>query len=217
MRGGFAIIGDESAPEQARLAYRDGGPFLVGRGAWLEAMIDAVAGRGARAPAAHAVLRSALAPSGAAPRALVVTALLPKSLRDRVRAETDAGAAGAFAGVLGVEEVGAAVATSEATTEAEVDLRCETPAACGAVKGVIEKARLALSGNLGARMMGFGPLIDGLSIDAAAEGALAVRTRAPTADLAEALAHALTRLWGRDPRLGLPPDAPPPAVPGADR
>lgn len=46
-RGGFVVIGDASAPDQARLAYRDGGPFLVGRGAWLGAIIDA-AGRSGR-------------------------------------------------------------------------------------------------------------------------------------------------------------------------
>ncbi len=208
MRGGFAVIGDDSAPKQARLAYRDGGPFLVGRGTWLEAMIDAAAGRGAHAHSEHEALRSVLAPAGAAPRAVVITALLPKSLRDRVRAETDAGAAGAFAGVLEVEEAGAAVTTSDATTALEIELRCETAAACGDVKELIEKGRLSLSSHFGARLLGFGPLIDGLSIDAPGAGALAIRTRSPTADLAQALA----RLWGlapgpRGPRADVHADA----------
>jgi hypothetical protein len=41
--------------------------------------------------------------------------------------------------------------------------------------------------------MGFGPLIDGASIDSTVAGALVVKTRAPTRDLAEALARALAR------------------------
>jgi hypothetical protein len=191
-RGDFVVIGDASAPGQARLAYRAPGPFLVGRGAWLDAMIDSAAiGAAGGAPSRHAALRAQLTASGALPPALVVTALLPKSLRERVRAEADAGAAGAFAGVLGVEEAGAAVTTSEATTAFEVELRCETAAACGDVKELIGRARLALSSNLGARLMGFGPLIDGLSIDAAVPGVLTVKTRAPTGDLAQAL----SRTW----------------------
>ena len=219
VRGEFAIIGDGNVPRQARLAYRNGGPFLVGTGAWLEAMIDAFAGRGPRARAEHIALRSVLAPAGAAPRALVLTALLPKSLRDRVRAETDGGVAGAFAGVLGVEEAGAAVAASEATTALEIDLRCETPVACGDVKELIEKGRLALSGNVGARLMGLGPLIDGLSIDASVAGALAVRTRSPTADLAEALAHVWARAAPAGPTTpaASPVGGPSPPLPGADR
>jgi hypothetical protein len=219
VRGDFAIIGDERAPRQARLAYHNGGPFLVGTGAWLEAMIDAFAGHGPRARPEHLALRTALAPPGAAPRALVLTALLPKSLRDRVRAETDAGIAGAFAGVLGVEEAGAAVVASEATTALEMDLRCETPAACGDVKELIEKGRQTLSGNLAARLMGLGPLIDGLSIDASVAGALAVRTRSPTGDLAKTLAHLLARAPGAPAldRDAAPRGSPPPQLPGADR
>jgi hypothetical protein len=187
MREGFTVIGDDRAPSQARLAYRDHGPFLVGRGVWLEAMIDAALGRAPRARPEHEVLRAALAPPGSAARAVVVTALVPKSIRDRIRAETDAGAGGPFAGVLGVEEAGAAITASESTTALEVELRCETPGSCMEVKELIARARLALAGNFSARLMGLGPLIDGLSIDSTVPGVLALRTRAPTSDLAQAL------------------------------
>jgi hypothetical protein len=195
-RGDYAVIGDESDPGQARLAYRDRGPFLVGRGAWLDAMIDAAASRGARAPARHLAMRATLAPPSGPPRALVLTALLPKSLRDRLRAsEAEAGAAAsaAFEGVLGVEEAGAAVTASDTTTAIEVALRCETAAACLDVKELIEKGRRALAGDFAVRLLGFGPLVDSLIIDSTVPAALGIRTRAPTGDLAEALA----RLWSR--------------------
>jgi len=215
-RGDFVVIGDVSAPDQARLAYRDGGPFLVGRGSWLDAMVDA-AGRASRGPSPHDVLRAALAPAGAPARALVVTALLPKSLRERVRAETDAGPGGAFAGVLGVERAGAAVTTSDATTAVEVDLRCETAAACGDVEELIEKGRRGLSGDFAARLMGLGPLIDGLSVDAATPGSLFVRTRAPTRDVADVLERLWTRLPARSPGGAPYVPVPPPPPAGADR
>ncbi len=196
-RGGFVVIGDASAPDQARLAYRAGGPFLVGRGAWLDAMIDAAGRSVPPRSSPHDVLRAALAPDGAPARALLVTALLPKSLRDRVRAETDAGPVGAFAGVLGVEQAGAALTTTAEITVVEAELRCETPDACRDVKELIEKGRRALAGDFAARLMGLGPLIDGLSMDAASPGSLWVRTRAPTRDVAEALERFWTRLPSR--------------------
>ncbi len=192
-RGDYAIVGDESAPTQARLAYRDRGPFLVGRGAWLDAMIDAAGSHAVRAASPHQALRASLAPGGA-PRALLVTALLPKALRERLRAsEVDADAGAAFSGVLGVEEAGAAVTASDGATSIEVDLRCESAAACGEVKELIAKGRRSLSGNLGMRLMGFGPLIDGLSVDSTVATALTLKTRAPTGDLAAAIEKAVTR------------------------
>ncbi len=196
-RGQYAVIGDDAAPGQARLAYRDRGPFLVGRGPWLDAMIDAADGHAAPAPSWHQTLRASLAPPGEPPRALVVTGLLPKAVRDRLKAseaEAGAGPSPAFGGVLGVEEAGAAVTTSDASTAIELELRCESPAACGEVKELIERGKRSLSSNLGVRLMGFGPLIDGASIDSSAANAanvLVVKTRAPTRDLAQALAKVL--------------------------
>jgi hypothetical protein len=189
-RGDFLVISDGSAPNGARLAYRDGGPFLVGRGAWLDAMIDAVGGRAPRALSRHEALRASLAPAGLPLPALVVTALLPKSLRDRVRAETDAGPGRAFAGVLGVEEAGAAVIASESSTAVDVEIHCEAPEACREVKELIETGRRDLSGNFSARLMGFGPMVDGLSVEVRTPDSLAIKTRAPTGDLAQALAGA---------------------------
>jgi hypothetical protein len=214
-RGGYVVIGDENAPTQARLAYRDRGPFLVGTSPWLDAMIDAAGSHAVGVPSRHLALRDALAPGGAS-RALVVTALLPKPIREKLgTSEADGDAGAAFTGVLGVAQAGAAVTALDATTTIEVELRCDTPAACEEVKELIEKGRRSLSGNLGVRLMGFGPLVDGVSFDAAAAGALAVRTRAPTAGLAQAL----ERLWARVTPASGPssPAAPAAAAAAADR
>ncbi len=52
-RGDYTILENTSDPNHTRGAYRDGGPFLVGRGAWLDAMIDAVDGQPPPAGRAH--------------------------------------------------------------------------------------------------------------------------------------------------------------------
>jgi hypothetical protein len=208
-RGDFLVIGYGNAPTQARLAYRQGGPFLVGRGAWLNAMIDAAEGRPPRAASRHDALRAALVPAGAPARAVVITALLPKSLRDRVRAETDAGPGGAFAGVLGVAEAGAAVTTSPSSTAVDVELRCDAANACEEVKELIETGRRNLSGNFAARLMGFGPLIDSLAVEVHTPVTLALSARAPTADLAQAIGRIIGAFSPRAP-AGSPTGAPPP-------
>ncbi|MGH7295457.1 MAG: hypothetical protein ACRELB_11015, partial [Polyangiaceae bacterium] len=82
-REGFTLVEDTGDEKHARLAYREGGPFLVGRGAWLDASIDAVTGKGAPANPQHAELRKSLVSKpGAPPPAIVVTALLPATVRD---------------------------------------------------------------------------------------------------------------------------------------
>ncbi len=137
VRGGFSVVSDANTPAAARLAYRNGGPFLVGRGPWLDAMIDAADGRAPRAKAEHDALRTALSPAGSPPRPSS-SPRLPKSLRDRVRADSDTGVDSrpneAFAGVLGVAEAGGAITPgpggsdgkSGPTTEVDLELRCET-------------------------------------------------------------------------------------------
>jgi hypothetical protein len=222
-RGDFALVSNDTGPEAASVAYRPGGPFLIGRGPWLDAMIDAVDGKTAHSSPSHDALRRALvgsAPGAGTTAGLVVTALLPSALRDRLASEAaDAGEApapnGAFAGILGVREAGLSIvahgpwAAPSASTGFDLELRCDTPQACADVKKLIERERFALSGDFRARLLGLGPLIDGLSFGEApgAEAppdtqggarsglaaSLSVRTRAPTGDLA----RMLSRLLGR--------------------
>lgn len=196
-RDGFTVVEDTSDAQHARVAYRDGGPFLVGRGAWLDAMMNAAVGKGARARADHEALREALAPSGStAPRAVVLTALLPKALRKKLEGELGAEAGGdgerAYAAVLSVEAAGLALSTggSGSTTQLAAELRCETPAACDEVKTLIERTRLSASQNLGLRLVGLGPLLDSLHVEVHGTS-LSARAQAPTDDLARALQRVL--------------------------
>ncbi|HEX3769509.1 MAG TPA: hypothetical protein VHV30_01535, partial [Polyangiaceae bacterium] len=91
-------------PRGASLAVRPGGPYLVGRGAWLDAMIDAVDGKGTptEASGAHEALRRDLLDKAATEPGLVITALLPKALRDRLAGESEEGAGASAVADAGV-------------------------------------------------------------------------------------------------------------------
>ncbi len=215
-RGAFTILENE---EQTRFAYRQGGPFLVGRGAWLDAMIDAVESAPTEERPEHAALRQALARAGAQSqggrdRAVVVTALLPKSLRERLRAEFGAelGNGGgqadderAYSGILAVASAGLALGTGGpgSTTELAVELRCDPdPAtACADVKALVERKRMVLSRDLGLRLVGLGPLLDSLAVRVTG-ASLSATAAAPTDDLGRALERALAF---RSPRRPPPP------------
>lgn len=200
--GAFTTVEDTADAKHARVAYRQGGPFLVGRGAWLDAMVDAVEGEGRRPSPEHAALRAALASRRAGPeQALVLTALLPSALRERLKGELGAElgeeevrseADKAAVGVLAVSQAGVALRTGSAgsTTELAAELRCETPAACDEVKSLVERKRLAFSRELAVRLLGLGPLLDSLKIEARGSE-LSASASAPTDDLARAVQRAL--------------------------
>jgi hypothetical protein len=199
-RGTFAVVEDTSDARHSRLAYRDGGPFLVGRGAWLDAMMDAVQGTGERMRPEHAALRAELQAAGGGPaRSVVLTALLPASLRDKLKAELGSELAeneksnATFSAVLGVSAVGIAVGqTSDgATTELAARLRCETASACDLVQRFIERKRLALARDFALRAVGLGPLLDSLEVTSQGP-ALSAKAQASSQGLADALERALS-------------------------
>lgn len=199
-RGSFAIVDDPSDAKRGRVAYRDGGPFLVGRGAWLDAMMDAAEGKTPRASDndAHASLRRALVHDRDAPRAAVLTASLPKSLREKLKGEMSAELASesdkTWAGVLSVDRAGIAM-TAGASTDLSAELRCETAEACDAVARFIERKRASFSRDFGVRLVGLGALLDSLSVEVRGPS-LSATAHGPTEDLARALARFAPRDGG---------------------
>jgi hypothetical protein len=199
-RGSFTLVDDAgaTAPDSPKLAFKEGGPYLVGRGKWLDAMMAAAEGAqpALATNAAHASLRKSLA-STSPPRVAVATAVLPSSVRERVRGEMGLEVDGgednpAMAGVLAVTTAGLALSTGPAggDTELAAELRCETTQACDEVKKLVERKRLDLSKDFGARLVGLGPLIDSLTVEA--KGTTLIATaRAPTTDLARAVSKVL--------------------------
>jgi hypothetical protein len=201
-RGTFTLVGDVDDAKRARLAYRDGGPFLVGRGGWLLTMIDAVDGKTERAAPELLALRASLMTSGAGvadghgPRAVVAAALLPRATRDQLKAEMEGQAAPneAYAGVLAVDRAGVAVATGApgSTTYFTAEVHCESAEACAAVKTLIEQKRFAVASNPGLRLLGLGDAMDSLAVEPHGPS-LSLHAEAPT----DTLARLVGRVVGR--------------------
>jgi hypothetical protein len=193
-RGSFAVV-DAGDAHHTRFAYRDGGPFLVGRGAWLDAMIDAAEGKAERMRAEHRSLRSALLAT-VPPPVIVASALLPTSMRQRLRAElaveVGAGDEHAYASVLAVQAAGLGVQTGGpgSTTVLSAALQCENADACAGVRDLALHERQKLSGDFSVRALGLGPLLDSLAIEVKDDAASA-SARIPTDDLAAGLKRLL--------------------------
>jgi hypothetical protein len=199
-RGSFTLVEDSSSGKRARVAYRDGGPFLVGSGAWLDKMMDAVDGKAERERPEHAALRAVLTARTAAPPVVSLTALLPKGLRERLKAEISSQGGDvekaegdrAYASVLAVDQAGASVTTGGpgSTTKVAVELHCESKADCDEVREIALRKRLALSKNFGVRMIGLGPLLDSFAAEVQ-KSSLTATAQAPTDDLARAVQRAV--------------------------
>jgi hypothetical protein len=245
--GSFAVVEDpaEASADRARprLAYGHGGLLVAGRGAWFDAMVAASDHKapGAREAPAHVAMRTSLMNrDGWRSPTLVVSALLPRSLRDRIKNEMGAevgakdNSQNVMGGVLGVSMVGLALkaGTSGQNLDVAVELVCDKEAggarmddgaeACGLVEKLILKKRLEWSKELTLRMVGLGPLLD--SIEVKRDGA---RLRVTAGAPASALANAIDRVLrfrarqrederpppGPPPNTGLAAPAPPPTLP----
>jgi hypothetical protein len=206
VQGAFTVLEDAADGTHTRVAYREGGPFLVGRGGWLDAMMTAAGGKDPGPSSAHVTLRESLA--GEARPTVLLTALLPSSLRQRLRAEvTDPAQEREYASVLSVDQAGLALTTGPAgsTTRLAAQLHCETADACAEVQRLIGQKRLALSRDFGVRLVGLGPLLDSLTLRADGTS-LSLTASAPT----DALTKAVERVLAYRSR-----NAPPPPLPSA--
>ena len=223
--GSFVVVEDSAGAEEAarpRLAYGRGGLLVVGRGAWFDAMLAAADGKkpGAREARAHVAMRSSLTSrDGWRSPTVLISALLPRSLRDRLKGEMTAevspdgtpadSSQSIMSGVLGVSGVGLALraGTSGGTIDAAVELVCDTEDGCAAVEKLILKKRLDWSKELTLRLVGFGPMLD--SIEVKRDGARLRVTAGAAADALASTIDRVLRLKARSQERGDP--LPPPA------
>jgi hypothetical protein len=200
---------------KGQIVWRDGAPLLVGRGAWLGKMRGALDGTEPRVASqkAHSALREVVgANAGEAARpALVATAVLPKALRERLRRQmvTEGDAPGSKSAqtmdaILAVGEVAISVKTTSATAPVTVfaELRCEKPGACETVRAFLERKRTKLGQDPLVRLMGFGPILDAVTLEANGE-VLDARAEWAAADVRRVLSALGRALFPP------PPDAPP--------
>ncbi len=202
--GTFVVLEDTGSSDgsaaRPRLAYGRGGLLVVGKGAWFDAMLGAADHRspGIREATEHLALRTSMTShDGFRAPTLLVTAMLPRTLRDRLKSEmgAEAGAHDSsnviMAGVLGVSAVGVAIHAGGTgqSIDASIELVCDSPEGCEAVEKLAQKKRAEWSRDLTLRMVGLGPLLD--SFELKREGA---HLRATASAGADALASTLERV-----------------------
>jgi hypothetical protein len=232
--GTFVVLEDASSGSaRPRLAYGRGGLLVVGKGTWFDAMLGAAdrTKPGLRDAAQHMALRSSLTSrEGFRSPTLVATAILPRSLRDRLKGEMGAETGGGggdgasdgsnaiMAGVLGVSAVGVAVKAGGRgqSMDAVVELVCDDDSACEAVEKLAQKKRGEWSRDLAMRMIGFGPLLDSLQVKRS--GAHLVATASVSADTLASTIERVLKLRARQGATAvpaLPHSTPQPAPPQA--
>jgi hypothetical protein len=229
-RGGFTTVEEDDAQalDAPRLAYSDNGVFLVGRGAWLTAMIDTVEGRevSVRAAGKHESLRNELDSGDPMhPRTAVMTAILPGVLRAKLRTQiglevmpsTDVTSTSTMNGVLSVGLAGVALTTtpSGGQTEMIAELHCDTVEGCAAVGRIIEAKRKSFGQDFRLRMLGLGAVFDSMTVQI--DGThIKATLRAPSDDLVRLVDRVLALRGGGGGgalRPGMPAASAPPRLP----
>jgi hypothetical protein len=225
--GSFVVLEDSSSATggsaRPRIAYGRGGLLVVGRGTWFDAMLGAAdrTKPGLREAAEHVALRASLTRhDGFKSPTLLVTALLPRTLRERLKGEMGAesgshdSSSAIMAGVLGVSAVGVAIHAGGPgqSVDASLELVCDSPEGCEAVEKLAQKKRGEWSRDLSLRMVGLGPLLD--SFELKREGAHLRATASAGADALAATIERVMKLRARRSAADGPPnDAPRPRAP----
>jgi hypothetical protein len=201
--GSFRTVHDGSLPTPGgEIAVKKGGPLLLGGGAYLRAMIDAADGRVAniRRSLAHANLARELS-EGAIKLTFVLSPEQRRSISEQVDRASSIQAGGA------AMELGPMV-------KLHALLACETEDACAELAKSLTAVKQARAGDMAVRMVGFGSVLDRLSIEPS--GKLVHLRVAVPADEATTLADRLLALRGiRHPMPKDRPSAEPAARPPA--
>ncbi len=232
--GSFHVLEDPRGSKPG-LAFREGGLLLVAEGSWLASMISAADSAEQGAKGAHTDLHGTLAagigadPRLAAPTALV-TAVLPRPLRERLRAELGEEIARAAGGPDGADTpqaimsavlsvagagLGVALGGADGQVSARAELACEDPASAQVLARLVERKRFGWSKELWVRLIGLGGAVDSITVEPRGT-TLSVGLHAPTDELSRGVAR-LLELGQKKLKPPAPGASPPPAAPPAPR
>lgn len=158
--GSFTTVRDASGTQSGKIAVRHGGPVLLGEGNYLQRMISTADRKEPNLlTTAHPKLREE---AGGA--AIVATAILPEELKARVRKEMgdiDAPAmrVTSFVGAVSVDR----------TMRIAALVTCDTKEPCADLSVSLRESREEAAKDIGARLLGVGPLLDRVHIEAKGE------------------------------------------------
>jgi hypothetical protein len=203
--GGFRTVRDSAQAGGGEIAVRKGGPLLLGAGSYLRAMIDAADGRAPsiRSSVAHTQLGKQI--DGGAVRVTVV--LSPeqrRSLVDELAIDgaKDSPAASVVAGAFGVK-LGPRVALHGV-------IACEQADACARFATILKSARDAKANDYSIRLVGFGEVLEQLTIEP--KGELIDLRVELAAEQAATLADRVLKLRGVSHPMPNPDDLMPPTA-----
>lgn len=196
---------------RAKIAYRDGAPLLVARGDYLATMQAALDGETPRVVDGydHAALRKRATARAGKDVLLVATALLPKSVRDRIKDEMSDGTESSesqrktMSAILAVSAFSLSVAARGDDLAVFAELDCESDGACATVHDFLERKRKIIASQPSARFVGIGGLLDALHLETKGSS-LELSLSAPETEIVRAARAALHAAFSPAP----PPPAP---------
>ena len=205
-RGSWTVVEQEgflSEATRAKIAYRDGAPLLVARGDYLATMQATLDGK--KIASDHDALRRVAIAHAGNDVLFVATALLPKSVRDKLKDElaTEADATSAskketMNGILAVTSVALSIASHGDSLDVFAELGCESADACTTVAAFLERKRKSLAAEPAARLIGLAGILDALRIDAHGT-VIDASVTAPEAELARAVRAVLRSAFNPAP------------------
>ncbi len=191
------ILSERTRP---KIAHRDGAPLLIARGDYLATMQATLDGTAKRAEVAaeHAALRKVALDHVGKDSLLVATAILPKSVRDKIKAEAPDEKNVTMAAILSVKTVSLAITAYGPALDIFAELGCETEAACSTVRDFLERKRTEIASRPAARFVGIGALLDATRLET--HGAvLDLSLRAPASEIARAVRALLGSAFSPQP------------------
>ncbi len=185
---GYSIVEDTNlGASRPRIAIRDGSPLFIGHGAWMRQMMGAFDRKTPRpaVTSAHVRLRDELHAQDAA---ISATAILPTSLRERLRSEVDNGqktGGPTFSAILQVSEVGVVMRLGQDAGPEGLDAvaRCESALACNTLRDFIERKRTVLANDWGVKLIGMATLLESMRMHTQ-DAELFLDLDAPAAEIA---------------------------------
>jgi len=221
-RGSWTVLEQEGAiaeATRAKIAYRSGSPVLVARGDYLATMQSALDGQTARAESDgdHEKLRKAArAHQGTI---AIATAVLPKSIRDRIKNEMEGETSpdknastdprsgtsrtATMTAILAVRALTVSVATRHDDVDVFAELACENEGACATLREFLDRKRKSIVQEPAARFAGIGAILDGAHVEA--NGAsLDVTLSGSESEMARAARAVIGAAFGPTEKRGIP-------------
>lgn len=207
-RGSWTVLEQEGAlaeATRAKIAYRSGSPVLVARGDYLATMQSALDGQTARAESDgdHEKLRKAAASHQGT--IAIATAVLPKSIRDRIKnemeGETSPDKTATMTAILAVRALTVSLATRGDDVDVFAQLACENENACSTIRDFLDRKRKSIAQEPAARFAGIGAILDGAHLEARG-ASLDVTLSGSESEMARAARAVISAAFG--PQRGIP-------------